>query len=187
LAELNQTPSTDDSSEFDYFRQAIDRRMPNGVWERMIPVMQLTQRRMRQLLDILQLPNALLDLADRHRVPERVLREVMQAPQPQWEALLRSSIQKGWTSDDVAEVTRPKSIKTEKRTAEPPDPILQAMNALRRFANAIQTLDEETHAAVLDELANDIVLADQGETMLDTLRALSERIRIRQHNRQRRR
>lgn len=185
LAELGVGPEDDTVDEFEYFRQWRARRMPTGMWEKITPVMQLTRERMVQLLNILELPNPLLDMADRYRVPERVLREVLRAPEPQREALLVNSIQNEWTAEDVA--TNTTAPKSEKKPAQPPDPIQQAMNGFRRFANAIEPLDDDTRSAIFDELANDLVTGDRGEAALENLRELTERIRIRQQNRYRRR
>ena len=80
LAELGILPQSSETDEFEYFRQARAQRMPPGLWDKITPIMKLTRPRMVQLLDILNLPTPLLDLADRHRLPERVLREVLDAP-----------------------------------------------------------------------------------------------------------
>ncbi|HZW02416.1 MAG TPA: hypothetical protein VFF68_00700, partial [Anaerolineaceae bacterium] len=77
LAELKILPEAAAADEFDYFRQARSQRMPAGLWDKVTPIMQLTRPRMVQLLNILQLPSHLLELADRYRLPERVLREVL--------------------------------------------------------------------------------------------------------------
>jgi hypothetical protein len=189
LAELNMTPGGDEVDEFDFFRRARAQRMPPGLWEKIMPVMDLTRPRLVQLLNILELPTNLLDLADRYRVPERVLREVLSSPRDQWERLLVASIQKNLTADDIAELAeRPRpQPRQEKREVAPPDPAQQAINALKRFANAMDTLDEDVQSAVLDEVANDLVVSDQAERMSGMLRDLAERLRIRQQNRSRRR
>ena len=48
-------------------------------------------------------------------------------------------------------------------------------------------LDEDTQSAVLDELANDLVLSNRGEGIVNLMHDLAERIRIRQMNRSKRR
>jgi hypothetical protein len=189
LAEIKVLPESQVLDEFDYFRQARAKRMPPGLWEKITPVMQLTRERMVQLLNILDLPTQLLELADRYRVPERVLREVLRAPSQQWEPLLASSIQDSLTSDEIAEMAenpRP-TPKGEKRSVSPPDPATQAINAVKRFSTAMETLDESTQSAVLDELANDIVISGRGEHVADLLNELARLIQIRQQNRYRRR
>jgi hypothetical protein len=196
LAELGvQPPQPGDQEltrledEYAFFRQARAQRMPPGLWEKIMPVMDLTRPRLVQLLNILELPTGLLDLADRYRVPERVLREIHGAPRDQWEELLMTGIQNSLTSDDIAILAnkpRP-AVKEEKRPATPPDPAQQSLNAFKRFFNALGQLDEETRSAVLDELANDLVLSNQTDEALNDLHDLGERIRIRQQNRLRRR
>ena len=77
LAELGISPDADEIDDYEFFRLARNQRMPAGLWERITPIMQLTRPRMVQLLNLLQFPSALLDQADRYRLPERVLREVL--------------------------------------------------------------------------------------------------------------
>ncbi len=189
LAGLGITPQGTESDEFDYFRQANGVRKPPGMWDKLSSVMSLSRTRMEQLLDILDLPTPLLEVADRARIPERVIRQIMKnSPREEWDALLRTSAEYHLTSDDVADITnQPSKAKSEKRSATPPDPIQQAMNAFKRFSTSMVNLDEDTQSAILDELANDLVLAEQAEPMVGLLRDLAERIRIRQQNRYRRR
>ena len=73
--------------------KARAQRMPVGLWDKIKPVMQLTRPRMVQLLNILQFPNNLLDLANRYQLPERVLREILTKPEELWDQYLRLSIQ----------------------------------------------------------------------------------------------
>jgi len=116
LAELGITPDVEIEDDFDFFRLARNQRMPVGLWDRLTPIMQLTRPRMVQLLNILQLPSPLLDLSDRYRLSERVLREVLSAPRDQWERMIRLSIQNQLTSEEVAEEA------ITLRPAEPRDP-----------------------------------------------------------------
>ena len=94
LAELSIMPDGKVQDDYDYFRLARAQRMPAGLWDRITPIMQLTRPRMVQLLNILQLPSHLLEMADRFRLPERVLREILGQPQKNWDALIHQSIQK---------------------------------------------------------------------------------------------
>lgn len=187
LSELKLTPSRETQDEFEYFRQARAQRMPPGLWEKIIPVMDLTRPRLVQLLNILSLPNTMLELADRHRIPERVLREILSAPQEQRESLLRASIHNNLTSDDVAALAQKPRPQPKTSPAAAPDPAQQAINSLKRFTNAMSALDEDFQSAVLDELANDLVLSNRAEGLVNLMHDLAERIRIRQINRSRRR
>jgi hypothetical protein len=184
LAELGISPEADIEDDYDYFRQARAQRMPAGLWDRIMPVMQLTRPRMVQLLNILQLPSLLLDLADRYRLPERVLREVLALPRDQWERMLRMSIQNQLTSDEVAEfageVNAAKTQKKEKHAVQPiPEPTRQAMRYLRRFANTLDQLDEISRAQALDVIADELVVSRQGRALQGLLDELANSLNAR--------
>lgn len=184
LAEMNLHPDETLLDEYDYFRMARSQRMPAGLWERIIPVMQLTRPRMVQLLNILQLPSPLLDLADRYRIPERVLREVLSLPRNQWERMLRLSAQNNLTSDDIAEIASQEPGGSE-RSSRPvtsgsqPQPIKVALSGLRRFANALVELDEISQEQALDEMANELVGSGQAEGILNLLDELARLVQAR--------
>ncbi len=187
LAELKITPDPAVEDEFEYFRQARAQRMPAGLWDRLMPIMQLTRPRMVQLLNILQLPSHLLELADRHRLPERVLREVLSAPAQAWERTLRASIQNQLTSDEVAELTAaaplaPSQAAAHPRQTEarpPMDPSRQALRSLRRFAFTIADLDEFGQAQALDEIADALIVSNQADGMVVLLGELARMLEAR--------
>ena len=181
LAELGIAPDMQMNDEYDYFRKARAQRMPAGLWEKIMPVMQLTRPRMVQLLNILQFPTPLLEIADRYRLPERVLREILLLPREKWERLLRTAIQEQLTSDQVAEIgTHPN--RPPKRPAGSGGnlyPGRVATSGLRRFANAIAELDEISQAQALDEVADLVVGSGQGEGLLFLLGELARLVQIR--------
>lgn len=178
LAELDIQPDPAQADEFEYFRQARTQRMPAGLWERIMPVMQLTRPRMVQLLNILHMPSPLLDLADRYRLPERVLREILTLPRDQWERVLRVSIQNQLTSDEVAEAAAHPAESADKHNSrEPqpiPDPSRSALRHLKRFANVLSDLDEVSRGQALDEIAGDLIVSRQGQGLLNLLDELGK-------------
>ena len=179
LAELGIAPAPDLDDDFEYFRQARAQRMPAGLWDKIMPVMQLTRPRMVQLLNILQLPSQLLDLADRYRLPERVLREVLSLPRDQWERMLRISVQSQLTSEEVAEYAvkneGPYSEKAERHAVKPvPEPAQQAMRYLKRFANILDFLDEISRAQALDIIADDLIVSRRGQAVQGLLDELGK-------------
>ena len=186
LAELDIQPSADKADEFDYFRQARSQRMPAGLWEKVTPVMQLSRPRMVQLLNLLQFPTHLLELADRYRLPERVLREILSQPEEKWESLLRTSIRENLTSDEIEEAARSqKSEKTEsneKPKNKKKIPSLVAAGGLRRFINALRKLEEIDQAQTLDELADELVVSGQAEETLYWIEELHNLVKVRLDN-----
>jgi hypothetical protein len=193
LSEQKIEPQSSVEDEFAFFRKVHERRMPAGLWDRLMPIMQLTRPRMEQLLAILRLPSPLLDLADRHRLPERVLREVLNAPPSQWETLLKASIASQLTADDVAVMAsglaqKPRSeAKGEKRIPAPKDPATVAIQSMIRFANAMQEMDEITQQATIDELSDEFVINGQSEALAGQLSELARLMVHKQQSRYRRR
>jgi hypothetical protein len=189
LSELDIAPDPAVTDDYDYFRQARAQRMPAGLWERIMPVMQLTRPRMVQLLNILHLPTPYLELADRYRLPERVLREIIALPREQWERVLRASIQNQLTSEEVAELAgtvmgNPSNVARSRSNVESFDPGRVAVNGLRRFGNALMDLDEISQQQALDEAADVLVATGQAEGMLVLLDELSRLVTARLARRQ---
>ena len=183
LAELNIEPDPRNSDDYDFFRQARTQRMPAGLWERVIPIMQLTRPRMVQLLNILQFATPLLEMADRYRLSERVLREILSTPREQWERMIKLSIQNQLTSDEVAEYIPPTPT-TESAPRHAPAPILpepgrQAAKSLRRFVLTISEMDRVGRDQALDEIADTLVVKGSGKASLELFEELSRLIRVR--------
>ncbi len=184
LYELGIQPDSTLSDEYDYFRQARLQRMPAGMWERIMPIMQLTRPRMVQLLNILQMPTPLLELADRYRLSERVLREILASPRESWERMLRLSIQNNLTSNEVAEITtsnKQVAAKPERnRSYSTASATKVAVGGLRRFANALLRMDKFSQAQAMDEIADDLVAAGEAEGVMlfldDLGRAITARL-----------
>ena len=184
LAEMGIRPEADLKDDYDFFRRVHDQRMPAGLWDRIMPIMQLTRPRMVQLLNILSLPSPLLDLADRYRLPERVLREVLAQPQEQWERLTRLSIQNQFTSDDVAEVAAVTSTMSDSKPVprpvpQPGSPDLDARRALRRFVRALSEMEEADQVQALDQMADDLVVSGKAEGALLLLGELARLVEAR--------
>jgi len=183
LAEMGIQPDADLADDYDYFRIARTQRMPVGLWDKVTPVMQLTRPRMVQLLNILQLPTNQLDLADRYRLSERVLREILASPRDHWERMVRLSIQNQLTSDEIAEIVTParETETTPRRPVTPilPEPGRQAARSLRRFVQTLHELDRMGQDQALDEIANTMVVRGLGSESLTLLEELSRLIRAR--------
>jgi len=185
LADLGITPQLNISDDYEFFRLARSQRMPAGLWDRLMPIMQLTRPRMVQLLNILQMPSPQLDQADRYRLSERVLREVLATPREQWERMIRLAIQNQLTSDEVAEIaTAPQTGSepaSDHRVSNPvlPDPGRQAGRSLKRFFSTLDELDEYDRDQTLDEIADTIVSRGNGGGSLQLLEELTRLIRAR--------
>jgi hypothetical protein len=183
LSDLGIAPEENLEDEFDYFRKVNEQRMPAGLWDRIMPIMLLTRPRMVQLLNILRLPTDLLELADRYRLPERVLREVLLSPREQWDAMIRLSIQSQLTSDEVAEIaskgSAPASPVQGRTTPVPSEPGRESVKALRRFARLMTSLRPAERTRTLDALADDLMVQGQAENVLILMTDLAQLIQAR--------
>lgn len=181
LAELAIQPNEQVEDDYEYFRQARSQRMPAGLWDQLIPIMQLSRPRMVQLLNILQLPSSQLELADRYRLPERVLREILLLPRENWERLIRSSIQNSLTSEEVSEQVLHPEKGTAGKNAEttPQPPVRMASRGLKRFWQAFDHLDKMSQTQTFDELADELFSNGQAERILPLLDKLSSLLQAR--------
>lgn len=183
LAEQSIEPDPTIEDDYEFFRQARNSRMPSGLWEKLMPIMQLTRPRMVQLLNILQLSTPQLDLADRYRLSERVLREILSAPREQWDRMIRLSIQNQLTSDEVSEMANIPAA-TETANRRPPVPILpepgrQAARSMRRFVQTLSELDRLSRDEALDEIADTLVVKGNAKDSLILLEELARLIKAR--------
>ena len=181
LAELNIDPDITANDEYDYFRQVRNMRMPAGMWNKLIPLMQLSRVRMVQLLNILDLPNSLLETADVQKVPERVLREILALPTQEWEPALNAAITNGLTSLDISELSGTHAKADKKKTGRSSflPPAKLASSGLRRFARSLGSLDKKEKSEALDEIANEIFVAGDADDFLNLLGELSLIIKAR--------
>lgn len=127
------------------------------------------------MLAILQLPTPLLEFADRHRIPERVLREVLALPEDRWEDALKTAAFAGMTAEDVASLAE-KSPKQEKGDDALRSPERIAFSGLRRFTRATMNVDEDERVFLLDGVADEVVVQGFGEELIPLLKGLMERI-----------
>ena len=183
LAELGNTPDGKIQDDYEYFRLARSQRMPAGLWDRITPIMQLTRPRMVQLLNILQMPSQLLEMADRFRLPERVLREILNQPQRNWDTLIHQSIQNSLTSEEIADQISADRTNTEnKKTSSPKTPSTPEKNAnrsLRKFTRVFRNIDHLEQSEILDSLADDLFISGQAENAAEILSELLTLIQAR--------
>jgi len=178
LEDMKIDPDPSMVDEYEFFKQALAKRAPRGMWSKLEPVMQHSTRRMQQLLAILQLPAPLLEIADRYRIPERVLREVLALPTESWESAIKTAARENLTSDEVAQIElKPPKSRGKDDARRSPERI--AYSGLRRFARAALAVDEEQLEFVLDDVADEIVVQGFAEELLPILKGLGGRIATR--------
>jgi hypothetical protein len=186
LSEINLQPDPAQDDPNDYFRLALDppglTRLPRGLWDRLQPWMDLSTRRMQQMLRVLQLPTSLLEQADVHNLPYRVLEAVLAAPAEARQGLIARAIEFEMTGEEVSDLVSeiPQPQQAERR---PPvtrsAPVTRALRGLRGFSKACLALNSKNQGQALDEIANTVVVDGDAEEVLDLLESLMTRIRAR--------
>ena len=186
LAEMGIQPVVDIADPYEYFRQALAiPRMPRGLWDKMVPLMQVSRQRMEQLLGILALPTPLLEKANRYRVPERVLRAIMTETPDKWETLLDAAISNALASKDVEDaaaeipsvpLTAGGSSAPVTRRLQPAD---AAFRGIRGFAKAFARANPRSRQRVMDDLADELVVRGDAEAMVNLLDELATLLRVR--------
>lgn len=185
LSEMGVQPVADIADPYEYFRQALAiPRMPRGLWDKMVPLMQVSRQRMEQLLAVLAMPTPLLEKANRYRVPERVLREIMSEGPDKWEPLLDAAISNGLVSKDVEDLAADMPALGTGGTSPAPvsrrlQPADAAFRGIRGFAKAFGRANPRSRQRVMDDLADEIVVRGDAEATLGLLDELATLLRVR--------
>ncbi len=177
-------PSTEDP--YEYFRQAIDlpgrQRLPRGIWREIEPVMQLTPRRMRQILGVLRLPTELLEVADRYNLSDRVLQAVLAEPEERWTALIEAAVEESLTGEELAALAMRGPAEPDAGRRKKPkerDHARSALRGLRGFSGALSRAGEKQRVEVLGAVADEIVVQEDATVVLGFLEELVALVRTR--------
>ncbi len=186
LRRLGHDPDASVEDPYDYFRQALDppgrRRLPRGVWRKIEPVMRLTPRRMRQILSVLRLPTPLLERADRYNLSDRVLQAVLAGPEETWDELIEAAIEASLTGEEVAAASvrdEPGETARRKGAATRKDHARSALRGLRGLSGAVSRAGKGSRSAVLDEVADEIVVQADAAAVLGLLEEMALLVRTR--------
>lgn len=185
LSEMGMKPGPETEDPYDYFRQALDppgrERLPRGVWAKIEPVMQLTPRRMQQILALLKMPTDLLELADRYDLSDRVLQAIMAEPEEDWPKLTEAAVEGSLTGAEVSAVARQAALGAMERERRPRqrDHARSALRGLRGFTGAVARAGGNRREEVLDSVADEIIVQENAVTVLGVLEELVSMVRAR--------
>ncbi len=171
---LPPQPASEDT--YAYFRQALEIRLTEELVAYLEPIVKVKQRRIYQLLEILRLPSAALELADRARLPYLTLAAILSGfPPEDWLDQVAGSAREGMENsfglEDEGSIPPPAANGPHKPVAKTHiDPGLLAARGIRRFYNAAYR-SWRTQGNALDTVANEIYA--QGHAA-DTVHMLKE-------------
>jgi hypothetical protein len=172
-------PQHGEGKRFDYHRQALGVRVSGKTWAEIERVIGIGRPALVRHLQLLELPDPLLELADTYGVPERVLREVRQLPQTRWENALVTAIQEGLSSEEVQLLESPTPPAHQHAAPHPAEP---SIKAARHIIAALAGLDEEgglTLGAVADSLFFEFKSPTQVLHAVEMLETLARQLRLR--------
>ena len=186
LKKMHYQPDPSLEDPYEYFRMAIEvpgrERLPKGIWGKLEPVMQLTPRRMRQVLGVLRLPTEILERADRYGLSDRVVQAVLAHPEEDWPALIQAAIEERLTGEELeaaaARVTTPAPLQP-RRSPKQRDYSRSALRGLRGFSGAMSRAGEKRRTEVLDDVADEIVIQHDAAGVLAVLEELVGLVRTR--------
>jgi hypothetical protein len=177
-------PDPNAANEMDYYRQALNDRLPHGLWPELERIVGFARPHMVRHLQILKLSDELLYLASLYRVPERRLRVIVAAPQRQQRELLISAIEEQMSSEEIERAVEVKS-KGSQNTSQRARPVVhrQMASRVKSLLKFTQQADFDRNydrvAVELSSLMKDPNELDQAAKQLENLAASLRKIRDR--------
>lgn len=144
LALEGKHPNPDLTNEMDYFREALDGRLPNGMWPELERIFGFARPHLVRHLQLLNLNDELLYLASLYRVEERRLRVIVAAPKHQQRELLLSAIEEKLSSDEIERAAEQKN-KSDNNTRHRAVPVVY-----RQMASRVKSLLKFTQQSDFD-------------------------------------
>jgi ParB-like chromosome segregation protein Spo0J len=137
-------PDPNAANEMDYYRQALDGRLPHGIWPELERIVGFARPHLVRHLQILNLSDELLYLASLYRVEERRLRVIVAAPKQQQRELLLAAIEEQLSSEDLERAVEVKKVKG-KNTRHRAVPVVY-----RQMASRVKSLLKFTQQSDFD-------------------------------------
>ena len=168
-----------EQNELDYFRQALEVRMPRGLWPEIKRVINLDRSYLYRHLQILKLDDHLLYLASIYRLEEYRLREIVSAPIGKRHGMMLSAIEEKLTQADLARLAQSDTDdETNEKTTTAPGPHRKLASRVKSlFKFVIQPSFDQNFDEVASELS--ALLRDPNDltTAADILEQLAESLR----------
>jgi ParB-like chromosome segregation protein Spo0J len=116
----------------EYYRQALDKQVGRGSLGQVLTAMGgISNKHFRRYLNLLALPDDAIELADRHNIPERVLRHVLDLePEHQFE-LVRQIVDYGLSARQVREIVESTGFEDVPYDPTPP--------SIKRIAKSLES------------------------------------------------
>ena len=179
LEQMGVLPETGES-DFAYYRRAAQiKRLPSPVVRHVEDLLGMSRRYIRYYLQILHLPDHLLLLADRYRLSEGALREVLKGAPETWEegiaALIAGLSEPLEAAAPAAEKPAPKAKARPKRAQL--DPRVSIARRMRTPVRTLLRLEAADVPKVAEHFAAELGDPATVQQAADALAALAEQLR----------
>ncbi len=149
---LGEAPEAGES-DFDYYRRVLRyRRLPSAAVRHVEELLGISGRYIRYHLQLLQLPDHLLLLADRYRLTEGALREVLRLPPEAWEEAIQDLVRRG-TMEEAPAASAPTKPRPQRAQRAKLDPRLSIARRMRAPMRSLLSLDPRDMALVAEHFA----------------------------------
>ena len=177
-------PDPNAANEMDYYRQALDGRLPHGIWPELERIVGFARPHLVRHLQILNLSDELLYLASLYRVEERRLRVIVAAPKQQQRDLLLAALEEQLSSEDLERAVEEKKMRGKNaRSHTAPGVYRQMASRVKSWLKFTQQTGFDRNydrvATELSALMKDPNELDQAAKHLETLAASLRKIRNR--------
>ena len=169
-------PGEDD---FAYYRRVLQyRRLPSDVLREVERLLGISRRYIRYHLQLLQLPDDLLLLADRYRLTEGALREVLRLPLEAWREAIEELIRQGSLAPVGDEARRPEEKPKPPRPRRAQlDPRHSIARRMRTPVRSLLRLDEHDIPLVAEYFAGELGAPEDIARAADALDRLAQHLR----------
>ena len=168
-------------SDFDFYRRVLQiKRLPSQVVREVERLLGISRRYVRYHLQLLQLPDDLLLLADRYRLTEGALREVLRLPPEAWAEAIQELVQQAARGEGPAEAPaeQPPAPKPRAKTRRAQlDPRHSIARRMRTPVRSLLRLDAHDVPLVAEYFASELGEPEQVLRAADALERLARHLR----------
>lgn len=178
LEQMGVFPEANES-DFDFYRRVLQiKRLPSQVVREVERLLGISRRYVRYHLQLLQLPDDLLLLADRYRLTEGALREVLRLPPEAWAEAIRELIQQAQANEQhEPQDARPPAPKRAAPKRAQLDPRHSIARRMRTPVRSLLRLDAHDVPLVAEYFAGELGEPEQVLRAADALERLARHLR----------
>lgn len=167
----------ENENELEYYRKALKiQRLPAGIWAEISRLTGSSRPVLYRHLCILSLPDDMIYLATLHRLPERVLRDIVTAPQEQQKGMITRVIEERLRSAETMTGAKPGDTRTRKHSPSEPGngPYRRMASQVLSLVTSISKQGEDDH--VIDEVVNELTDQLSGPADFDAVAIILSRL-----------